>query len=82
MTECGQCACCYEKHDQCAIDKAEAKEFAYFSGLTKGSQLQRKQIVDLLKEMQATALETETDTGKQTAWVLENALTLIKGETK
>ncbi len=69
-------------NDSCAVDKAEAKEFAYFSGLTKGSQLQREQIIRLLKEMQDTALETQTDKGKQTAWVLENALTLIQGEKR
>jgi hypothetical protein len=36
-------------NDACAVEKAEAKEFAYFSGLTKGSQLQRERILELLE---------------------------------
>ena len=41
---------------------------------------ERKRIIKLLQEMQETALATGTDKGKQTGWVLENAITLIKGE--
>jgi len=41
MSECGQCACCYDKHEQCAVDKTEAKEFASLSGLSPGAQQER-----------------------------------------
>jgi hypothetical protein len=43
---------------------------------------ERKRIIKLLQEMQETALATGTDKGKQTGWVLENAIILIKGENK
>lgn len=49
MSECGQCACCYDKHEQCAVEKTEAKEFAYFSGLSKGAQRERERILNLIK---------------------------------
>lgn len=36
-------------NDECAVEKAEAKEYAYFSGLTTGSKYQRKRILELLE---------------------------------
>jgi len=36
-------------NDSCAVDKAEAKEFAYFSGLTKGAENERRRILNLIK---------------------------------
>jgi len=35
--------------DECAADKAEAKEWAYFSGITTGRLGERKRILELLE---------------------------------
>jgi hypothetical protein len=35
--------------DECAADKAEAKEWAYFSGITTGRIGERKRILELLE---------------------------------
>jgi len=45
-----------------------------------GKREEQQRIIKLLNEMQVTALGTETDKGSKTAWVLENAIVLIKGE--
>jgi len=47
----------------------------------QGEERERARIIELLNEMQVTALSTETDKGKQTAWVLENAMVLMKGQS-
>ena len=47
----------------------------------QGEERERARLMKLLKEMQVTALSTETDKGKQTAWVLENAMVLMKGQS-
>jgi len=46
----------------------------------RGEERERARLIKLLSEMQVTSLGTETNKGKQTAWVLENAIVLIKGE--
>lgn len=46
----------------------------------QGEEREQQRIVHLLEEMQVTAIETETAKGTQTAWVIENALALIKKE--
>lgn len=38
---------------------------------------EREQILELLTEMRDTALETKTAEGTKTAWVLQNAISLI-----
>ena len=35
--------------EECAADKAEAKEFAYFAGLSKGRDAERLRILNLVK---------------------------------
>ena len=35
--------------EECALDKAEAKEFAYFSGLSAGAKAERIRILNLIK---------------------------------
>jgi predicted nuclease with RNAse H fold len=47
-----------------------------------GKREERKRIIELLKQMQVTALDAETKKGSQTAWVLENAIVLIEGQAK
>ena len=42
------------------------------------SKQERERIIELLQGMQETAFSTGTDKGKQTGWVLENAIVLIK----
>jgi len=54
---------------------------AYDYGKQDGAKEERERIIKLLEEMQQTALATETIKGTKTAWVLENAIALIKGET-
>ena len=36
-------------NDECAVEKAQAKEHAYFSGLGKGSELKSKRIREILE---------------------------------
>ena len=48
----------------------------------KAADTEHDRIIQLLKEMQETALATGSDKGLQTGWVLENAIVLIKGENK
>jgi hypothetical protein len=47
----------------------------------QGEERERERIIELLKQMQVTALDTETNKGSQTAWVLENIIVLIKGQS-
>jgi hypothetical protein len=42
MSNCGD--------EECATDKTEAKEFAYFSGLLSGRKNERERIIKLLKD--------------------------------
>ena len=44
----------------------------------QGEEREQQRIVHLLEDMLVTALETETSQGTQTAWVIQNALALIK----
>jgi hypothetical protein len=44
----------------------------------QGEEREQQRIVHLLEEMQVTAIDTKTGQGTQTAWVIQNALTLIK----
>ena len=37
--------------EECAADKAEAKEFAYFSGLVTGRNGERERIIKLLEQL-------------------------------
>lgn len=48
----------------------------------QGEQREQQRIIKLLEEMQETALSTNTKKGESTAWVIENAKVLIKGENK
>jgi len=36
--------------DECSVEKAEAKEFAYFSGLTKGVRMELARVLHILEE--------------------------------
>jgi hypothetical protein len=38
--------------DECAADKAEAKEFAYFSGITTGRNGERERVIKLFQNEQ------------------------------
>lgn len=53
---------------------------AYDLGREDGIAEERERIIKLLEEMQKTALSTNTKKGESTAWVIENAKVLIKGE--
>jgi hypothetical protein len=44
----------------------------------QGEEREQQRIVHLLETMQVTATDTETVKGTQTAWVIQNALALIK----
>jgi hypothetical protein len=71
-------------NDECAVEKAEAKEFAYFSGLTKGSELQLQRIIQLLKENATCDFEQMGGHHSNNAcncWYLK-AIKLITGENK
>jgi hypothetical protein len=46
----------------------------------QGATAEQQRIIELLKEMQGTSLASQTDEGNKTAWVLENAIVLIKGD--
>jgi hypothetical protein len=77
--------------EECAADKAEAKEFAYFSGITTGRLGERKRIIELLTEAKAEKLTPEEAINKgwkfdepTGIWWLpqETLIALIKGENK
>lgn len=73
----------YYEGKECKCCKKELRqELAFAVGWDEGEQRERKRIIKLLQEMQETALATGTDKGKQTGWVVENAIILIKGENK
>jgi len=44
----------------------------------QGEEREQQRIIHLLEEMQITAIDTETGKGIETAWVIQNALALIK----
>jgi len=44
----------------------------------QGEEREQQRIIHLLEDMLVTAIETETRKGTQTAWVIQNALALIK----
>jgi hypothetical protein len=71
-------------NDSCAVDKAEAKEFAYFSGLTKGAHLEQKRIIKLLDEQSNCFHKTGVGTVAGIDDVICNcdAIALIKGHNK
>lgn len=60
----------------------EAKDYmqGFYRGRDEGVALERERIIKLLESMQETALATQTDEGSKTAWIIENAKVLIKGE--
>lgn len=62
----------------------EAKDYmqGFYRGRDEGVALERERIIKLLESMQETALATQTDEGFKTAWIIENAKVLIKGENK
>lgn len=42
--------------DECAVEKTEAKEFAYLAGLSHGRENERERIIKLLTEAKAEKL--------------------------
>jgi len=56
--------------EECAIDKAEAKEFAYFSGLSAGAKAERDRIIELF----------ETQNYRYGRVFVDEIIKLIKGE--
>lgn len=59
-------------NDSCAVDKAEAKEFAYFSGLTKGAHLEQERIIRLFNDQ----------TYRFGQDFVDHVIQIIKGEKK
>jgi hypothetical protein len=51
--------------DECAADKAEAKEWAYFSGITTGRLGERKRIVGILENVQTIFADSVTSPQKE-----------------
>jgi hypothetical protein len=45
-----------------------------------GREAEANRVIEILEKMKLTALDTKTDKGTQTAWVVENAIVLIKGK--
>ena len=77
--------------DECAVEKTEAKEFAYFSGLLSGRKNERERIIKLLTEAKAEKLTPKEAINKgwkfdepTGIWWLpqETLIALIKGENK
>jgi hypothetical protein len=56
--------------DECAADKAEAKEWAYFSGLSFGAKAERDRIIELF----------ETQNYRYGKVFVDEIIKLIKGE--
>jgi hypothetical protein len=50
--------------DECMTEKTEAKEFAYFSGITTGRNGERNRIIDLLRDhMELAYIENHAKDG-------------------
>jgi hypothetical protein len=56
--------------DECAVEKTEAKEFAYFSGLSFGAKAERDRIIQLF----------ETQNYRYGKVFVDEIIKLIKGE--
>jgi hypothetical protein len=56
--------------DECAVEKTEAKEFAYFSGLSFGAKAERDRIIELF----------ETQNYRYGKVFVDEIIKLIKGE--
>jgi hypothetical protein len=57
-------------NDECAVEKTEAKEFAYFSGLSFGAKAERDRIIELF----------ETQNYRYGKVFVDEIIKLIKGE--
>jgi hypothetical protein len=65
------------------MSEPETSHIEYWvMGFNHGINQERDRIIELLQGMQGTAFATDTDKGKQTGWVLENAIVLIKEGNK
>ena len=62
--------------EECAADKTEAKEYAYFSGIVTGSKHERERIIKLIPQYMATVLSWGHETASK------QLIALIKGEKK
>lgn len=51
--------------DECAVEKTEAKEWAYFSGITTGRLGERKRIVGILENVQTIFANSVTSPQKE-----------------
>jgi hypothetical protein len=73
------CSC-----DECATEKTEDKEFAYFSGLLTGRKNERERIIKLLDEQSNCFHKTGVGTVAGIDDVICNcdAIALIKGHNK
>jgi hypothetical protein len=56
--------------DECAVEKTEAKEFAYFSGMSFGAKAERDRIIELF----------ETQNYRYGKVFVDEIIKLIKGE--
>jgi hypothetical protein len=56
--------------DECATDKTEAREFAYFSGLSAGAKAERDRIIELF----------ETQNYRYGKVFVDEIIQIIKGE--
>ena len=73
--------------EECAVDKTEAKELAYFSGLLSGRKNERERILKLLKWDTRPALLTELlqllEKGEiRHEMVVSEIISLIEGRIK
>ena len=71
--------------DECATDKTEAKEFAYFSGIAKGVSMELSRVISVLRA-NAALCDFEQMGGAHSnnacpCWYLK-AITAITGEHK
>jgi len=57
-------------NDNCAVEKTEAKEFAYFSGMSFGAKAERDRIIELF----------ETQNYRYGKVFVDEIIKLIKGE--
>lgn len=57
MSNCGD--------EECMTEKTEAKEFAYFSGMTTGRNYERKRIIGILENVQTMFADSVTSPQKE-----------------
>jgi hypothetical protein len=68
--------------EECAAEKTEAKEFAYFSGITTGRNGERKRILEIINDLQNEVFNARQQWHDNGLLILEHLQKKIEGKQK